>query len=82
MSKDQATMKRQATAAELSGQRGVDGFIPASFKTGNSLDRKIEERMTRRSGYMAPEIGGITHIEYPSAGQEPPSISFRVWEND
>ena len=82
MSNDQAAMKRQATAAELSGQRGVDGFIPPSHKTGNNMDRRTDARTERRSGFIAPEIGGITHIEYPSAGQEPEVIPFRVWEGN
>jgi hypothetical protein len=74
-------MKRQATAAELSGQRDIHGFIPASFKTGNSLDHRMEERTSRKTKHMAPEISGITHIDYAKTGQYPECIPFKVRED-
>jgi len=75
-------MKRQATAAELSGQRDIHGFIPASFKTGNSLDRGMEERTNRKTKHIAPEIGGMTCIDCAgSAGQYPQVTPFKVWED-
>jgi hypothetical protein len=82
MSKDQASMKRQATHAELHGEIGPDGIVPASSKNNLSLALPgMEPRLSRKTSHMAPMMEGITKIEYGPSGQYPECTPFKVWED-
>jgi hypothetical protein len=74
-------MKRQATHAELHGEKGPDGIVPASSKNNLSLNIPGVEPRTNRRTYAAASWEGITGEPYPKAGQFPECTPFKVWED-